>query len=445
MSKDKKLVLSKAEGLIPELRFPEFKNEGEWVETSLGSEVEIKGRIGYRGYTTDDIVDKGKGAITLSPSNFDENGRLNFEKCTYITWEKYEESPEIMLEEGQTVLVKTASVGKTAYVEKLPEKATVNPQIVVLKPRKIHNRFLAFTVSHNNTQSQIKNNVGAGAIPNISQEIVSKVKILIPPGKEKNEQKKIASCLSSLDDLIAAHSQKLDLLKEHKKGLMQNLFPQEGETVPNWRFKEFEKDGEWVEEPLSSKVTVIDGDRGVNYPKAEEYSSDGYCVFLSAKNVTKKGFVFNEIQFITKEKDELLKKGKLSRFDIVLTTRGSLGQFAFYDQNTPFENIRINSGMVILRAKDNKINPCYLYSFFNSNSIQSAIKSQGFGNAVQQLTVAVINNFTLRYPQNPYEQQKIASCLSSVDALITAQAENIEQLKLHKKGLMQRLFPKIND
>jgi type I restriction enzyme S subunit len=433
------------EKLIPDLRFPEFKNEGEWTETILGSVVEMKGRIGYRGYTTEDIVDKGKGAITLSPSNFKENGQLNFDKCTYISWAKYDESPEIQLEEGQTVLVKTASVGKTAYVDKLPEKATVNPQIVVLKPKTIHNRFLSFTVSHKNSQTQIRNNVGAGAIPNISQEIISKIKILIPPDRERKEQQKIATCLSSLDEVIGAHSQKLDLLKGHKKGLMQNLFPQEGEKVPKYRFKEFEKNGVWVEEPLSSKVSVIDGDRGLNYPKAEEYSSDGYCLFLSAKNVTKSGFVFNEFQFITKEKDELLRKGKLSRFDIVLTTRGSLGQFAFFDESIQFENIRINSGMVILRAKDNRINPNYLYSYFNSNSIQSAIKSQGFGNAVQQLTVAVINNFTLRYPYDPKEQQKIAECLSSLDSLITAQEKKIGQLKLHKKGLMQGLFPKINN
>jgi type I restriction enzyme S subunit len=215
----------------------------------------------------------------------------------------------------------------------------------------------------------------------------------------------------------------------------------ENKLIPELRFPEFENDREWVEEPLSSKVSVIDGDRGLNYPKAEEYSSDGYCLFLSAKNVTKSGFVFNEFQFITKEKDELLRKGKLSRFDIVLTTRGSLGQFAFFDENIQFENIRINSGMVILRAKDNRINPNYLYSYFNSNSIQSAIKSQGFGNAVQQLTVAVINNFTLRYPYAPKEQQKIASCLSFLDEIIATHSQKLNLLKDHKKGMMQNLFP----
>lgn len=190
----------------------------------MGEVVDIKGRIGFRGYTTNDLVNKGEGAITLSPSNIDENGKLNFEKSTYISWFKYEESPEIKLEEGQTVLVKTASVGKTAFVEKLPEKTTVNPQIVVLKPSNIYSRFLSICIAHQNVQTQIKNNVGAGAIPNLSQESISRFKLLVPTNKK--EQQKIAECLSSLDELITAESDKTETLKTHKKGLMQALFPE---------------------------------------------------------------------------------------------------------------------------------------------------------------------------------------------------------------------------
>jgi len=215
----------------PKYRFPEFKNGGDWKEVALGDLVEIKGRIGYRGYTVKDIVKKGEGAITLSPSNFDDNGKLNFDKSTYISWDKYNESPEIMLEEGQTVLVKTASVGKSAYVENLPEKTTVNPQIVVLKPKKIQPKFLSYTIFHNYVQNQIRNTVGAGAIPNMSQASISKLKILLPPSKGEKEQQKIADCLSSVDNLIEAQSQKIEDLENHKKGLLQQLFPNINDVV----------------------------------------------------------------------------------------------------------------------------------------------------------------------------------------------------------------------
>lgn len=422
--------------LIPELRFPEFQNEGEWIESLLGSEAEIKGRIGYRGYTISDIVEKGKGAITLSPSNFDENGRLKFEKCTYITWEKYEESPEIMLEIGQTVLVKTASVGKTAYVESLPEKATVNPQIVVLKPKKIFNRFLSNSVAHQNTQLQINNCVGAGAIPNISQEIISKLKILVPPDKERKEQQKIASCLSSLDEVIAAHSQKLDLLKDHKKGLMQKLFPQEGAKVPKYRFQEFENNGEWLEKTLN-EITPLIFDGTHQTPK---YTDNG-IPFFSVENLISG----KKNKFISKE-DHLIatNKNKPEKFDILLTRIGNIGFPKVIDWDYEF-SIYVTLAVI---KKSKEFNSYYLYSFIQSDFYQKEIKSKSLLNA----TPCKINMDELRKtkislpPDNEHkEQQKIASCLSSLDALIKAQVEKIEQLKLLKKGLMQGLFPKIND
>jgi type I restriction enzyme S subunit len=418
--------------LIPDLRFPEFKNEGDWEECS----IESVGDVVTGGTPSKEDVDYWGGDFVWATAQ-DFKNKYIFNSIQKLTQKGKDKSR--VIPKDSVLVTCIASIGLNA-INKVD--CATNQQInAIICNSKNHFEFVYYSISHNG--NRLKNLAGRTAVPIISKSVFEK--FIIHKPESPKEQQKIASCLSSLDEVIAAHSHKLELLKDHKKGLMQNLFPQEGEKVPKYRFKEFEKNGVWVEEPLSSKVSVIDGDRGLNYPKAEEYSSDGYCLFLSAKNVTKSGFVFNEFQFITKEKDELLRKGKLSRFDIVLTTRGSLGQFAFFDESIQFENIRINSGMVILRAKDNRINPNYLYSYFNSNSIQSAIKSQGFGNAVQQLTVAVINNFTLRYPYDPKEQQKIAECLSSLDSLITAQEKKIGQLKLHKKGLMQGLFPKINN
>ena len=207
---------------VPKLRFPEFRDKGEWKPKKLGKLIDIKGRIGYRGYTVNDIVKEGEGAISLSPSNIDD-GHLIFDKSTYISWEKYEESPEIMLEKGFTVLVKTgSSYGKTALVKSLPVKTTINPQVVVLKPLCIDSSFLFLTISNHSIQKQIREHAVGGAIPTLSQNNISNFDILIP---NIEEQQKIADCLSSLDELITAQSQKLDTHKAHKKGLTQQLFP----------------------------------------------------------------------------------------------------------------------------------------------------------------------------------------------------------------------------
>jgi type I restriction enzyme S subunit len=208
---------------VPKYRFKEFEKDGEWVEKKLGELIELKGRIGYRGYTLEDIVGKGEGAISMSPSNINEFGTLSFTKSTYITWAKYEESPEIVLQNGFTVLVKTGSTfGKVAYIKNLNDKTTINPQLVVLKPKKVDSYFLYLLVSNTAIQTQINETVVGGAIPTLSQESISKFEILVPKTKE---QEKIADCLSSLNDLIISQTERIEQLKLHKKGLMQGLFP----------------------------------------------------------------------------------------------------------------------------------------------------------------------------------------------------------------------------
>jgi type I restriction enzyme S subunit len=208
---------------VPNYRFKEFEKDGVWVEKKLGELIEIKGRIGYRGYTLEDIVGKGEGAISMSPSNINVFGTLSFTKSTYITWAKYEESPEIMLENGFTVLVKTGSTyGKVAFIKNLTEKTTINPQLVVLKPKKVNSYFLYLLVANESIQKQINATVVGGAIPTLSQESISNFEILVPKIKE---QEKIAECLSTLNDLIISQTERIEQLKLHKKGLMQGLFP----------------------------------------------------------------------------------------------------------------------------------------------------------------------------------------------------------------------------
>ena len=208
---------------VPRLRFPEFRGTGQWEEAELGQLVNIKGRIGYRGYTVEDIVASGEGAISLSPSNFTDSGALSLRKATYIAWGKYYESPEIKVERGFTLLVKTGSTyGKAAFVRDLPQECTVNPQIVVLKPTSISPYFLFLLVIGDVIQTRIQATVVGGAIPTLSQESISKFKVRVP---NSLEQQRIADCLSSLDDLITCQTRKIDILKTHKKGLMQQLFP----------------------------------------------------------------------------------------------------------------------------------------------------------------------------------------------------------------------------
>lgn len=191
-----------------------FEVPDGWSWTSLNSVCTIFGRIGFRGYTKDDLVDS-TGAITLSPSNI-VDGVMNFEKCTYISWEKYEESPEIQVQNEDVLLVKTgSSYGKCAYVESLPKEATINPQFVVLKFIGCNPRFLTYCLQSNYARKQYEEFVLGTAIPTFTQVALGAMAIPMPPIEEQErivaEVEKLLTIVDNIEqckqDLSTAISQ----------------------------------------------------------------------------------------------------------------------------------------------------------------------------------------------------------------------------------------------
>ena len=162
---------------------------------------------------------------------------------------------------------------------------------------------------------------------------------------------------------------------------------------------------------------IIDGDRGKNYPKGHEFSDSGFCLFLSAKNVTNDGFNFNQKQFVTAEKDELLRKGKLNREDVILTTRGTVGNVAIYDSLVPYDNVRINSGMIIIRCNKERILPKYLYFVLKSNLFQDQVENFKSGSAQPQLPIRDMQNMKLPLP-DVGEQRSVINQIGTIDEKI---------------------------
>ena len=213
-------------------------------------------------------------------------------------------------------------------------------------------------------------------------------------------------------------------------------------NVPKLRFKEF--NDKYNITKVSEIIDVIDGDRGNNYPKANDFYDSEFCLFLNAGNVTKNGFNFKNNQFITKEKDKKLRKGKLLINDIVLTTRGTVGNVAWFNEKTPYKNIRINSGMVINRIKENgHLLPEYLYSYMKSPVFEIQVNKMNYGSAQPQLTVSGINKFNIQYP-TINEQKKVSTIMLLLDKKIELQSKKIEDLKLFKKGLTNNIFSNLN-
>ena len=235
----------------------------EWKEVRLGDVCEIYGRIGFRGYTTNDLVDTPKeGAISLSPKNI-INGELNLDKCTYIKWDKYYESPEIMINPNEIIITKTgSSVGRTTFVRRVVHPMTLNPQLVVLKNISENAEFLSYYIKSALFQSVLKSIVVGSAIPTLSQKNLANLIINVP--KEVDDQRRIASILSSLDRKIELNNKINADLEE----MAQAIF-----------FEPF-KDGKFVDSELGMipegwKVGTLEDLITIKYGKDHKKLGDG--------------------------------------------------------------------------------------------------------------------------------------------------------------------------
>ena len=375
---------------IPELRFPEFRNAESWNEKTL-----------------EEVADYENGKA--HEQDIDINGKFIVVNSKFISTDgevkKYTKTAFCLAKKGDILMVLSdvpngRAIAKCFFVDK-DDFYTVNQRICKLTPRKAEGKLLFYLLNRSPYFLSFDDGVKQ---TNLKNEDILNYPLLLPI--DPKEQQKIASCLSTLDEVILVNSQKLEALKTHKKGLMQNLFPQEGETVPRLRFAEFVKDGEWVEMSFEQLFEIGNGRdyKHLSKGKIPVYGSGGYM--LSVDN-----YLYNG------ESVCIGRKGTIDK-PMFLTGKFWTVDTLFYTHS----------------FKD--CTPKFIYYIFQS--IKWLRHNEAGG--VPSLSKTNIYKIEVFIPKSN-EQKKIAKCLSSLDTLITIQAEKIEQLKLHKKGLMQGLFP----
>lgn len=436
--------------LIPELRFPEFVNDGEWEKKTVGEVYEFKITNSfareYLNYAKGQVKNIHYGDIhTKFNTLFD----ITKERVPFINQdisiEKIKEENYCI--EGDIIFADASEdlndVGKSIEIINLNNEKLVSGLHTLLARQREAKLFIGFggyLFKSHWIRKQIQKEAQGAKVLGISATRISNTKISFP--NKIKEQQKIASCLYSLDEVIAAHTQKLDLLKDHKKGLMQNLFPQEGETVPKVRFKEFEGDGDWVVCKLENYIDLFSGIA----LKSEELSDDNSGVpILRGINITE-GYVRH-----SKDIDKYflgdianLEKYLVKENDIVIGMDGSkVGKNVAMITKEDENSILIQRVARIRINKDADIN--FVYQYFISDKFINYVDTVNTSSGIPHISAQQIKGSKVGFPPKIKEQQKIASCLSTLDAFITAESEKIAQLKLHKKGLMQGLFPKIND
>lgn len=254
------------------------------------------------------------------------------------------------------------------------------------------------------------------------------------PVSSPEEQQKIADCLSSLDELIAAQARKVDALKTHKKGLMQQLFPREGETQPRVRFPEFGDAGEWEEATLGAYFDPIrNGFVGTATPY---YTTSEGVRYLQGRNIKAGKIDADNLIFITNDFHNRQRKSHLKTGDILMVQSGHVGECAVVGPDFAGTNCH---ALVILTPRK-RLSSEFFGQYFYAPIGRSAIFHITTGNTIKHILASELKTLPVRVP-GLSEQQRIADCLTSLDTLITTATQELESLKTHKKGLMQKLFP----
>lgn len=356
----------------------------------------------------------------ITPAELNEDTFYIMDSVRHITEEGKEKTGLSYLPTGTVILSSRAPIGKTAIAgcEMCCNQGFKN----LICSDAIYNEYLYFFLK---SKTDYLNSLGRGAtFKEISKSIVENIEIPLP---EVNQQKEIAEKFKKLEQLISLRKQQFAKLDELVKARFVEMFGDPADNVNNLPAS-----------PMTAICQIIDGDRGKNYPKQEEFSDSGFCLFLNAKNVTAQGFSFENCTYITEEKDALLRNGKLCRGDVVLTTRGTIGNLAFYDTSVPYENIRINSGMVILRMNKQVVSEIFFIEQFKMqlDSIKSRIAS---GSAQPQLPISTMNKIEMILP--PIElQNQFSAFVERVDKQKQTVQQSLEKLELMKKALMQEYF-----
>ena len=428
MSSRTKTTATKEEAeplLVPRLRFPEFRDADGWQTTILGKLSEVV-RGGSPRPIDGYLTNAADGLSWLKIGDVDKEAKFVTKTAEKVRPEAL--SKTRVVHPGDLILSNSMSFGRP-YILRI--KTCIHDGWIAITriAEETERDFLYYLISAPSSQSYFLDNAAGSGVQNLNADIIKELKVCFP---SRSEQQKIAECLSSVDALMTAQARKVAALKTHKKGLMQQLFPREGETQPRLRFSEFHTAGEWEEKRLEDLAK-----RGSGHTPSKsnpEYYNGG-------------------IKWVSLADSKRLDKGPISSTSIEISEKGIQNSSAVVH---PAGSVLISRdagvGKSAVMSEPMAVsqhfiawtcNPRQLSNWFLYHLLQTAkplFERAATGSTIKTIGLQFFIDLAFRVP-DLVEQQRIASCLTSLAALITAETQKLDALKTHKKGLMQQLFP----
>ena len=397
--------------------------------------VDIFGRIGFRGYTEQDLVDENDGAITLSPSNI-QNMKMDYSKCSFLTWQKYYESPEIKIKNGDVLFVKTGSTyGKVGYVENLPMEATINPQLVVFKNISMNSKLLFYMLQMSFVKDQCELAVVGGTIPTMSQVKIGNIYIPFP---SLAEQQRIAEFLDrecgKIDGLKADIQAQIDTFEQYKRSVITEAvthglnpsapmkdsgIPWVGNIPKHWNCCSLKYNYNTISgaTPNSNDISLWDGE--IVWVTPADYKTKDVYVCSGARKITYKGYLSCSTT--------LIKQG-----NIIFSKRAPIGSVAINKVE-----LCTSQGCLSVVSKTGNVNNKYFYYLFSVND--ETFNLFGSGTTFKEISAKDFLNVKFPLPSLD-EQQEIADYLDNkcaeIEQIIADKKSQIETLDGYKKSLI---------
>lgn len=393
--------MNKKKEIAPKLRFPEFTDK--WQNEKLGSIFLSRQETGFSELPLMSLTDEC-GLVPQQETNKKDNSNTNKSKYLRVC-EGDIVYNTMRMWQGRCAYCKNEGIVSPAYTVCIPKDGCDG--VFFYYYFKTYDLIQKF---HSNSQGLVSDTL------NLKFDKFASIAINYPIKKE--EQKKIADCLSSIDELIDAESRNLKALEKYKKGLMQKLFPAEGKTLPEWRFPEFSDGDGWIKTSLS-QICIMQAGKFINASEISDeqknnmypcYGGNGLRGYTLTHNcsgdhplIGRQGALCGNVTFATGD-------FYATEHAIVVTANKNIDEKWLY----------------------------YLLDYLQLNQYAT-------GQAQPGLSVQTLEKVTAIYPGEVEEQKKIANCLSEIDAIIAEQSNKVERLKAHKKGLLQGLFPSLKE
>lgn len=419
--------------LIKEKEPTQLKYPVDWEMLNLGKSSVLKARIGWQGLTTAEYLDAGDYYL-ITGTDF-KHGYIDWDNCVYVEKLRYDQDKNIQVKEDDVLVTKDGTIGKVAFVNNVPKKTTLNSGVFVIRPvhKSYYPRYFYYVLMSEHFKDFLGKLTAGSTISHLYQKDFVHYEFPLPP--TLTEQKAIATALSDVDALIASLEQTITKKKSIKQGAMQQLLtpPHKGGK----RLSGFE--GEWMEKKLGDIGDCI---RGVSYNGSSDlypFDNNNSIRLLRSNNVFDKKIVFQNLQYVKKEK--VNSHQIIQPKDILICMAngskalvGKAGQFNGANMKYTF-----GAFMGILRPNIDECDGDFIFNLFSTNSFRCHLDIQLSGSSINNLKPSDIEDFKFYSPNYP-EQQAIAQILSDMDAEITQLESKKEKYQAIKQGMMQELL-----